>query len=927
MREDSRCARRSWQVSSVLTLIGSAALTIVLLHALAGPDRTLAGPVTVAYLVALLCALVMVGLGAVARNRRTAYHRLANAPAVLAMAGVAVTAIATVVPHAGDAVAAGTVAGTAGLVWTGWWLASLSMRGVRLLLTDVPMACTVCVLIGAAAGGSVGISGYPASGAISAGVLTAAALVHLFGNAAAALVESSQRGETGPPTTPRESATRGAGAGEMSLTARDLIDISTPPLPRLPRRRPQARNMHELLVGITSTPKPGSVQADSVVFGPEPARRPVPAYEIIDRINNERRQAAVGGEQPFAARPRSLGRRTGARFGRYRLRSLVGKGGMGEVYEAFDTVQGRRVAVKLLSEAVALDPAYQANFRRQTALAAQLAAPYIVPIHDWGVINGVLFAATRLIDGTDLHTVLRRGPVTAEQAVSVIEQIAAALDAAHAVGLVHADVKPANILLTPGGAAYLSDFGIAHPAADSGPGANVEACAYRAPERFTTTSVTAGSDIYALTGVLFEALTGLPPFPAATTGEVIHRQLTDPPPRPSTLRPTIPPAMDAVIRQGMAKVAAERFPTATALARAARAALGATARPQTPGPPQPALQPQPAPMPRSAPPRSASPGVAGASLRSVPRVGSGVPLRSVPSVGSGALLRSTPSVGSGALPRFVPSVVAGASPRSAPSAGPELPMRPVTRMQSAFPPEITPATGVMRPPQPGVPTQLASRVRSVQQAGACWPTPSGSPTGSALPPDIAPPTKVMLAPQPGVRTQPASRVQSALQAEIRWPTRFGSPTGSALPPEATLPMKVSLPPQLGVPTQPVPRVQSAPQAEIRWPTRFGSPTGSALPPAMTPATKVMLPPQPPPSTWPAYAAPAFSAPPAPWTQRALPTRTASAPQPIPLPQPVPLPQRALPPQPAPSTKSARGTMFVLPPRPAPSMWACICDGA
>ncbi len=800
VRDDSRCARRSWQVSSILTLIGSAALIIVLLHALAGPDRTLAGPVTVAYLVALLCALVMVGLGGVARNRRTAYHRLANAPAVAAMAGVAVAAIATVVPHAGDAMAAGTVAGTAGLVWTGWWLASLSMRGVRLLLTDVPMECTVCVLIGTAAGGWVGISGYPAAGAVSAGVLTTAALVHLFGNAAAALVEPPQRDETGPPTTPRESATRGAGPGEMPLTARDLIDISTPPLPRLPRRRPQARNMHELLVGITPVPKPGSAQGGSVVFGPEPARRPVPAYEIIDRINNERRQAAkADGEQPFAARPRSLGRRTGARFGRYRLRSLLGKGGMGEVYEAFDTVQGRRVAVKLLSEAVALDPAYQANFRRQTALAAQLAAPYIVPIHDWGVINGVLFAATRLIDGTDLHTVLRRGPVTAEQAVSVIEQIAAALDAAHAVGLVHADVKPANILLTPGGAAYLSDFGIAHPAADSGPGVGVEACAYRAPERFTSTVVTAGSDIYALTGVLFEALTGLPPFPAATTGEVIHRQLTDPPPRPSTLRPTIPPAMDAVIRQGMAKVAAERFPTATALARAARAALGATRCPQTPLPPQPALLPQPAPMPRSA-----------------------------PSVGPGP----SPRMGwSGAPPRSAPLVESGAPPRSAPQAGPELPMRSITRTRSAFLPEITPATKVVLSPQLEAPTQLASRVRSVQQAGPGWSTQSGSPTGPALPPETAP------------------------------------------------------------------------------------------------AMKVMLPPQPPPSTWPAFAAPAFSAPPAPWTQRVLPTRTASAPQPTPLPQPVPLPRRALPPQPVPWTKSARGTMFVLPPHSAPAAWACICDGA
>ncbi len=285
------------------------------------------------------------------------------------------------------------------------------------------------------------------------------------------------------------------------------------------------------------------------------------------------------------------GSEVGRWFGPYELRSLLGKGGMGEVYEAYDTVKERVVALKLLSDALAGDPEYQIRFRRESQAAARLAEPHIIPIHDWGVIDGRLFIDMRLVQGIDLRALLQvEGPLSPQRAVSVIEQIAAALDAAHEGGLVHRDVKPANILVTPADFAYLADFGIARHESDTGvtqAGVAIGSYTYMAPERFDSGPVTSRADIYSLACVLHECLTGATPFPTSSVGVLIRSHLTEPPPRASVQRTGLPAALDDVIAWGMAKDPHERFATAGELAVAARTALNSPARSPYPAGPEP----------------------------------------------------------------------------------------------------------------------------------------------------------------------------------------------------------------------------------------------------------------------------------------------------------------------------------------------------
>jgi serine/threonine-protein kinase len=304
----------------------------------------------------------------------------------------------------------------------------------------------------------------------------------------------------------------------------------------------------------------------------------------------------------------------GSRVGPYLLRRLLGRGGMGEVYEAYDTVKDRVIALKLMSQAVSQDPVFRERMQREAHTAGRLQEPHIVPIHDYGEIDGQLFIDMRFIEGVDVAALLDRdGPLPPPRAVAIVRQVAAALDAAHGAGVIHRDIKPENILVTGDDFAYLVDFGIAAGFADerlTRTGAMVGTFNYMAPERFGTAEVTYRADIYALACVLFECVVGVAPYRADSLSVLVGAHLHQPIPRPSLLRPGIPAAFDEVIARGMAKQPADRYSRAGDLARAALQALSSSDQGQALSllrnsqqsapmrPPPPAWTPPPAPPPR-----------------------------------------------------------------------------------------------------------------------------------------------------------------------------------------------------------------------------------------------------------------------------------------------------------------------------------------
>jgi serine/threonine protein kinase len=269
-------------------------------------------------------------------------------------------------------------------------------------------------------------------------------------------------------------------------------------------------------------------------------------------------------------------------FGHYQLRELIGRGGMGEVYRAYDTKTDRIVAVKVLPPNMAADATFQARFRRESQAAAGLNDPHVVPIHRFGEIDGRLYLDMRLIEGRNLGTILSdtKGPLDTELAVKVTEQVASALDDAHRAGLIHRDVKPSNILITDRDFVYLIDFGLARSAGEVGlttAGSTLGTMAYMAPERFEGKPVDPTSDIYALTCVLYECLTGARPYPAESLEHQIAGHMTQPIPQPSAIDPKLA-AFDDVIAKGMAKKPRNRYQSAGALAEAARRAANTPVR-------------------------------------------------------------------------------------------------------------------------------------------------------------------------------------------------------------------------------------------------------------------------------------------------------------------------------------------------------------
>jgi serine/threonine-protein kinase len=309
----------------------------------------------------------------------------------------------------------------------------------------------------------------------------------------------------------------------------------------------------------------------------------------------------------------------------YLIEERLGTGGMAVVYLAVDQRLGRRVALKILSPGLAGDPEFRRRFIRESRTAAAVDDPHIIPVFEAGEADEVLFIAMRYVPGGDVHSLVRQtGPLAPARAALILSQAASALDAAHRLGLVHRDVKPANMLMDVSGSGdrpdhlYLSDFGISKDAmsasALTGKGMFVGTLDYVAPEQIDGRPVSGQTDQYALACSAFELLSGAPPFPRDPPTAVVWAHMSARPPLLAARRPDLPPRVDRVLSRALAKSPAERYATCREFTDALRSALGlvsyeaggSTAPPAIRTPTEaavlapPALQPHPAAWARQA---------------------------------------------------------------------------------------------------------------------------------------------------------------------------------------------------------------------------------------------------------------------------------------------------------------------------------------
>ena len=263
--------------------------------------------------------------------------------------------------------------------------------------------------------------------------------------------------------------------------------------------------------------------------------------------------------------------------GRFRIESSLVEGPVGAVYAAVGP-SGERVALKILKPEAAGDERFRRRFVREAELAGALRHPHIVPFVDAGEDDGTLYLATRLVEGSDLRELLRRqGRLEPLRALRIVRQAADALDAAHAAGVVHRDVKPANLLVAEGDHVYVCDFGLARHAASARSVTRDAAFAgtidYVSPEQIEGGDVDARTDVYSLACVLFECVTGIRPFERDSELAVVFAHLNEPPPSACAVRPELPPAFDDVLAKALAKSPDERYAACGELVVDAEAAL------------------------------------------------------------------------------------------------------------------------------------------------------------------------------------------------------------------------------------------------------------------------------------------------------------------------------------------------------------------
>ena len=262
----------------------------------------------------------------------------------------------------------------------------------------------------------------------------------------------------------------------------------------------------------------------------------------------------------------------GSQFAGYRIEGIAGRGGMGVVYKARDEALDRVVALKFIASDLASTPGFRERFTAESKTAASLDHPNVIPIFQAGEHEGVLFLAMRYVDGDDLRSELQReGRLEPQRAARIVAQIAAALDAAHAAGLVHRDVKPANVLLTSEDHAYLTDFGLTKLVADpeaTQTGQLVGSLNYVAPEQIRGQPVSPRTDVYGLGCLFFHTLTGRVPFPLEGNEAKLWAHVSEPPPLASAATPGVPAMFDQVIVRAMEKSPDDRFQSAGDLGRA-----------------------------------------------------------------------------------------------------------------------------------------------------------------------------------------------------------------------------------------------------------------------------------------------------------------------------------------------------------------------
>ena len=302
------------------------------------------------------------------------------------------------------------------------------------------------------------------------------------------------------------------------------------------------------------------------------------------------------------------------KFAGYRIDSRVGRGGMGVVYRATDLALDRAVALKVLDDELSRDPAFRRRFVGESKLAASLDHPNVVPIYAAGECDGMPYIAMRFVPGADLRSVLRgEGRLQPERAARIIAQVASALDAAHAHGLVHRDVKPANILVTPEDHVYLTDFGLTKRVSPdteaTRTGVVLGTLNYKAPEQIRGSTIGSYTDIYSLGCMTMHLLTGEVPFPVETEEAKLWAHVSERPPRPSERVPGLGQAFDPIVSRAMAKVPEQRYSSAGQVGEAMLEAI----RPPVPAPAPPAAEtPAPVAPPRPAPsaaPRAPAPRV------------------------------------------------------------------------------------------------------------------------------------------------------------------------------------------------------------------------------------------------------------------------------------------------------------------------------